>query len=258
MNEMKRLLSFVRRAADDYDMISDGDRIAVGISGGKDSLTLLETLAEMRRFYPKKYEVVAITVDMGFEKAGFGSCDFSEIRELCRRLKVEYRVVSTDIAKIIFDVRKEPNPCSLCAKMRRGSLHLEAVNAGCNKVALGHHFDDAVETLMMNLFFEGRLGCFSPVSYLSRRDITLIRPLIYATERDVEYFARKRSLPIVKSPCPEDHATEREKMKQLLSTLERENKGLKHRIFHAMCEGRIDGFKPIGRFPDAGSIADDE
>ena len=254
MNEMKRLLSFVRRAVDDYNMIEDGDRIAVGISGGKDSLTLLATLAELRRFYPKRFEIVAITVDMGFEGAGLGKCDFSEVRELARRLHIEYRIVKTDIAKIIFNVRREPNPCSLCAKMRRGSLHAEAVAAGCNKVALGHHYDDAVETFIMNLFFEGRLGCFSPVSYLSRRDITLIRPLIYATEKDVEYFVRRRTLPVVKSPCPEDKATERENVKQLLLKLEKENKGLKHRIFHAICEGNIDGFKLSGRYPDAGKI----
>lgn len=251
MNEMKRMLSFVRRAVDDYGMIEENDRIAVGISGGKDSLTLLATLAELRRFYPKKFDIVAITVDMGFE----GS-DFSQVSELCRRLKVEYRIVKTDIAKIIFDVRKEKNPCSLCAKMRRGSLHKEAVDAGCNKVALGHHYDDAVETFMMNLFFEGRLGCFSPVSYLSNRRITLIRPLIYATEKDVAYFIKKRPLPVVISLCPEDHATERENMKNLLSDLERGNKGLKHRIFHAMCAHEIDGFKECGRYPDAGNIDD--
>ena len=249
MNEMKRLLSFVRRAADDYSMIDDGDRIAVGVSGGKDSLTLLEVLAEMRRFYPKRYEVVAITVDMGFE----GS-DFSEIEEFCRRINVEYKVVKTEIAKIIFDIRRESNPCSLCAKMRRGSLHAAAQEMGCNKVALGHHYDDAIETFMMNLFFEGRLGCFSPVTYLSNRKITLIRPMIYAQEKDVLYFTRRRTLPIVVSLCPEDHATERENMKNLLSELERGNKGLKHRIFTAMCRGEIDGFKKIGRYPDAGEF----
>ncbi len=249
MNEMKRLLSFVRRAVDDYGMIDEGDRIAVGISGGKDSLTLLETLAEMRRFYPKKYEIVAITVDMGFD-----GTDFSEIAEFCRRLKVEYRVVKTDIAKIIFDVRKEANPCSLCAKMRRGSLHAEAQEANCNKVALGHHYDDAVETFMMNLFFEGRLGCFSPVTYLSNRKITLIRPLIYTKEKDVLYFTRKRNLPIIISPCPEDHATERENMKILLAELERENKGLKHRVFTAMTRGEISGFKNTRKYPDAGEL----
>ena len=238
MNEMKRMLSFVRRAVDDYNMIEDGDRIAVGISGGKDSLTLLEVLSELRRFYPKRFELVAITIDMGFE----GS-DFSYVAEFCRRLKVEYRIVKTDIAKIIFDVRKESNPCSLCAKLRRGSLHAEAVARGCNKVALGHHYDDAVETFMMNLFFEGRLGCFSPSSYLSNRQITLIRPMLYATEKDVEFFVRRRTLPVVTSLCPEDHATERENMKRLLASLERDNKGLRHRIFNAMCKGEIDGWK---------------
>ena len=238
MSEMRRLLSFVRRAVDDYNMIEDGDRIAVGISGGKDSLTLLEVLAEMRRFYPKKYEIVAITVDMGFAGA-----DYSEIAELCRRINVKYVISRTESAKIVFDVRKEPNPCSLCAKLRRGSLHSAAQEEGCNKVALGHHFDDAVETFMMNLFFEGRLGCFSPKSYLSNRKLGLIRPLLYATEKDVQYFTNKRNLPVVKSLCPEDHATERENMKQLLSKLEKENKGLRHRIFHAMCKGEIDGFK---------------
>ncbi len=249
MNEMKRLLSFVRRAVDDYNMIEDGDRIAVGVSGGKDSLTLLEVLAEMRRFYPKKYEVYAVTVDMGFE----GS-DFSEIEEFCRRINVKYTVAKTEIAKIIFDVRKESNPCSLCSKMRRGSLHAAAQELGCNKVALGHHYDDAVETFMMNLFFEGRLGCFSPVTYLSNRQITLIRPMIYAQEKDIMYFTRRRTLPIIISPCPEDHATERENMKNLLLELEKNNKGLRHRIFTAMCRGEIDGFKKIGKYPDAGPI----
>ena len=238
MSEMRRMLSYVRRAVDDYNMIEDGDRIAVGISGGKDSLTLLEVLSEMRIFYPKKYELVAITVDMGFE-----GVDFSEIKEFCRRLKVEYVIEKTEISKIIFDIRKEPNPCSLCAKMRRGSLHSAAQAAGCNKVALGHHFDDAVETFMMNLFFEGRLGCFSPKSYLSNRRLGLIRPMIYATEKDVKYFIGKRKLPVLVNPCPEDHATEREKMKNLLSELERNNKGVKHRIFNAMCKGEIDGWK---------------
>ena len=166
----------------------------------------------------------------------------------------EYIIEKTQIAKIIFDVRKESNPSSLCAKMRRGSLHAAAVANGCNKVALGHHYDDAVETFMMNLFFEGRLGCFSPKSYLTNRKITLIRPMLYAMEKDVVYFARRQQLPVVTSLCPEDHATERENMKNLLTELERGNKGLKHRIFNAMCKGEIDGFKLSGRYPDAGKI----
>ncbi len=249
MNETKRLLSFLRRGVDDYSMIEEGDSIAVGVSGGKDSLTLLSTLAELRRFYPKKFRIVAITVDMGFE-----GMDFSPIETFCRDIDVEYRIEKTDIAKIIFDVRKESNPCSLCAKMRRGCLHAAAQAEGCNKVALGHHYDDAVETFMMNLFFEGRLGCFSPTSYLSNRKIHLIRPLIYATERDIQYYARKRGLPVVQSLCPEDHATERENMKKLIAELEKTNEGLKHRIFHAICKGEVDGFKLCGRYPDAGKI----
>ena len=250
MNEMKRMLSFVRRAVDDYKMIEDGDKIAVGVSGGKDSLTLLATLASLRRFYPKKFDIVAITIDMGFEGG-----NFDPVKEYCDSLDVEYKVVPTEIAKIIFDVRKESNPCSLCAKMRRGALHAAATDLGCNKVALGHHYDDAVETFIMNLFFEGRIGCFSPVTYLSNRKISLIRPMIYAQEKDVEYFIRKQeSVPVIKSLCPEDHATERENIKQLLSQLEKENKGLKHRIFHAICKGHVDGFMPTGRYPDAGKI----
>ncbi len=249
MNGLKRMLSFVRRAVDDYNMIEEGDKIAVGVSGGKDSLALLLALAEMRRFYPKHYELYAITVDMGFPGQ-----DFSEIEEFCRRCNVKYKIVKTEIAKIIFDVRREPNPCSLCAKMRRGSLHLAATELGCNKVALGHHFDDTVETFMMNLFFEGRLGCYSPKTYLSNRKINLIRPMIYATEKDVRYFARQAKLPVSESLCPEDKATERENMKNLLTELEKTNNGIKHRIFHAICAGEIDGFKLNGRYPDAGKI----
>ena len=242
MENIKRVLSFTRRAIDDYKMISAGDKIAVGISGGKDSLTLLCALAQLRRFYPEPFELVAITVNMGLE-----GMDFSAVAELCRRLDVPYHTVPTEIYKIIFEVRKEANPCALCAKMRRGALHTAAKELGCNKVALGHHFDDVVETFMLNLFFEGRLGCFQPVTYLSRMDIHLIRPMIYMPEKDVKYFTNKVGLPIVKSTCPADGATEREEMKKLLSTLERENKGLRYRIFGAIQRGGIDGFREIGR-----------
>ncbi len=245
MKEIQRILSFTRRAVDDYDMIKDGDKIAVGVSSGKDSLTLLASLAEMRRFYPNKYELCAITVDMGFE-----GTDFSAVKEYCQKLNVEYKVVKTEIAKIIFDVRKETNPCSLCSKMRRGVLNSTAKELGCNSVALGHHFDDAVETFMMNIFFEGRLGCFSPVTYLSNSDIYVIRPLIYTQEKDILYFSRHSELPITESCCPENHATERENMKNLLRKIEADNKGLRHRIFNAMCKGNIDGFKPHGKFPE--------
>ena len=241
MDEMKRILSYTRRAVDDYEMIHEGDRIAVGISAGKDSLTLLHALAGLRRFYPKKFELVAITVDMGFE-----GMDFTPIRELCEKLDVTYIIAKTEISRIIFDVRKEKNPCSLCAKMRRGALHNAAKEAGCNVVALGHHFDDVVETFMLNLFYEGRIGCFQPVTYLSRKDITVIRPMIYMPEKDIRYFTNRVTLPVVKSTCPADGNTERESMKQLLHNLERENKGLRYRIFGALQRGNIDGFKAVG------------
>jgi len=242
MNSTKLLLSYTRRAVDDYEMIEGGDRIAVGISAGKDSLTLLYALAQLRRFYPQKFDLIGITVDMGFD-----GMDFSPIQKFCDELKVEYHVVPTQISKIIFDVRKESNPCSLCAKMRRGALHTAAKELGCNKVALGHHFDDVVETFMLNLFYEGRLGCFQPVTYLSRIDLHLIRPLIYMPEKDVRYFANKVTLPVIESPCPADKKTERENMKQLLASLEKENKGLRYRIFGAIQRGKIDGFKMMGR-----------
>ncbi len=241
MKEQKHLLSYVRRAVDDYNMIEDGDRIAVGISGGKDSLTLLAALAGLKIFYPKKFELVAISEDMGFE----GS-DYSAISALCEKLGVEYHIEKTDIAKIVFDIRKESSPCSLCAKMRRGALNRSAKTYGCNKVALGHHFDDAVETFMLNLFFEGRIGCFRPVTYLSRMDITVIRPMIYMPEKDVRAYAAKAELPVTKSLCPADGNTQREEMKELLQSLDKNNKGLKYRIFGAIQRGEIDGWKNIG------------
>ena len=246
MNELRRILSFVRRAVDDYEMIREGDRIAVGISGGKDSLTTLVALAALRRFYPKPFELVAIAVDLGFEGG-----DYSGVISLCETLGVPFHRVKTDIGHIIFDLRREKNPCSLCARMRRGSLNAAAKELGCTTVALGHHFDDAVETFMLNLFYEGRLGCFSPVTYLSRQELYVIRPLLYAEEKDVEYFARHAEppLPIMRSLCPANESTEREEMKQLLRRLEKTNKGLRHRIFGALCRGELDGFKPTDRLP---------
>ena len=241
MEHIKRVLSYTRRALDDYQMIRPDDRVAVGVSAGKDSLTLLCALAELRRFYPIPFELVAITVDMGFP----GGTDLLPIRRLCEELNVPYHVIPSQIYSIIFEARKEKNPCSLCAKMRRGALHNAARDLGCNVVALGHHFDDAVETFMLNLFFEGRLGCFSPVSYLSRTELRLIRPMIYMPEKDVRYFAAKAALPVVKSTCPADGNTQREEIKQLLSALERKHDGLRYRIFGAMQRGEIDGFKEV-------------
>ena len=253
MEHIKRVLSYTRRAVDDYEMIHEGDKVAVGISGGKDSLTLLCALADLKKFYPKKFDLCAITVDMGFETP----MDFSKIQTLCDELGVPYHVTKTEIAKIIFDVRKESTPCSLCAKMRRGVLHNTAKELGCNVVALGHHFDDVVDTFMLNLFFEGRLGCFQPVTYLSRADLHLIRPMIYMPEKDVRYFAAKVDLPVIKSPCPADGNTQREEINKLIGDLDRKHKGLRYRIFGAIQRGEIDGFREISKMQGIKSYEDD-
>ena len=251
---VRRLLSFVRRAVDDYDMINDGDRIAVGVSGGKDSLALLCALAELRIFYPKKFELFAIHLNPSFYNAGFCEKDealaqIEKLKAFSQSLCVPMTVVDTDIAQIVFEVRKEANPCSLCSRMRRGALHNAAKSLDCNKMALGHHFDDAVETFVMNLFNEGRIGSFSPVTYLDRRDITIIRPLIYCPEKSVRYYTNHADLPIVKSPCPADRDSERQRVKDLLYNLEKDYDGLKHRIFGAMQRADIDGFGLGGKIP---------
>ncbi len=239
---MQKILGYIRRACQEFDLIEDGDRIAVGVSGGKDSLVLLAGLAYMRRFYEKKYEIVAITLDPRF---GGEDGDYSPVSELCEKLGVEYHLLPTDIAEIVFDIRKEQSPCSLCAKMRRGALHDAAKKYGCNKIALGHNNDDAIETFMMNLFKEGRIGCFAPISYLSRKDITMIRPLVFAPEYAVTSCARRNDFKIVRSKCPADKNTTRQTTKEMLAKMEREDKGIKQRIFGAMRKANIDrwGYK---------------
>ena len=236
---MQKMLSYVRRAVDHYHMIEENDRIAVGVSGGKDSLTLLVALAELRRFYPKKFEVVAITLEMGYEEM-----DFSAVAALCETLGVEYIRIPTQIKQIVFDIRKEENPCSLCAKLRRGALHEAALAAGCKKVALGHHFDDVVETYMLSLFYEGRISCFKPVTFLDRKGVTLIRPLLYVPEYYVKSFARRHELPIVHNPCPADGSTKREEVKVLLKDLEKQFPGLRDRVFGAIQRYPLDGWVP--------------
>ena len=236
---MQKLLSYTRRAVDHYHMIEEGDRIAVGVSGGKDSLALLVALANLRRFYPKHYDVVAITLEMGYEEM-----DFSVVQALCDSLGVEYIRVPTQIKQIVFDIRREESPCSLCAKLRRGALHDAALAAGCKKVALGHHFDDVVETYMLSLMYEGRISCFKPVTWLDRRGITLIRPLLYTPEHYIRSFARRENLPIVHNPCPADGNTKRQEVKELLRTLEKENRGLRERIFGAIQRYPLDGWEP--------------
>lgn len=245
MKELQKILSRVRLAVERYDMIQDGDRIAVGVSGGKDSLALLCALAELRRFLPRQFDLCAVTADMGFEKSiriQAQKNDHREIAELCRRLHVPYAVRETETAKIIFDVRRESNPCSLCARMRRGILHDLALEQGCNKIALGHHYNDAAETFMLNLFFEGRVGCFSPVTYLSRKDLTMIRPLVLTEEKEIKRFVRAVALPVEVSPCPADKHSQREYMKDYLRAFDMQHRGLYRRIVGAMERGHIDGW----------------
>lgn len=248
---IRHLLSCMRRAVEEYHMIKEGDRIAVGMSGGKDSTALLCTLYNLQRFYPARFELCAITVNTGFE-----GMDFTPIVDLCREMELEYRIVDTKISEVVFDIRKETNPCSLCAKMRRGILHDTAKEMGCNKIALGHHNDDVVDTFMLNLLHEGRIGSFSPVTYLSRKNLTMIRPLVYAEEKDIRYFMNGNpNLPLVKSTCPEDKNTEREEMKQLIISLDKEHRGVKHRIFGALQKSGIDGW---GIRTDKPETEDDE
>ena len=226
---MQHMLSLLRSCVDDYQMIGEGDRIAVGVSGGKDSLTLLVLLAALREFYPKRFTLDAITVDMGL-----GGMDFSPVASLCERLSVPYTRVSTQIGPILFEHRKEKNPCSLCAKMRRGALARTMTDMGIRKIALGHHRDDAVETFLMSLLYEGRIGCFEPVTWLSRTGITQIRPMLYLPERTVAHFAEREGLPVVFNPCPADKKTKREETKTLISTLCAQYPKLKDQIFGAM------------------------
>ena len=225
---MQHLMGLVRRCIDDYQMISPGDKIAVGVSGGKDSMVLLRLLAALREYYPAPFELTAITVDMGF------GMDFSSVEELCRSLGIGYHRVQTEIARIIFDYRKEKNPCSMCSKMRRGALNQALLEQGFTKVALGHHYDDAVETFLMSLIFEGRLSCFQPVTYLDRTGVTQIRPLLYLTESMVRRFAEEQALPIVQNRCPADKNTKREEIKQLISQLRQTYPDIKDRVFGAM------------------------
>ena len=236
---MQRMMGYMRRAIQDYGMIEDGDRIAVGVSGGKDSVGLLCGLARMRGFLPVRFEVVGITIDPQF---GGKPGDFDSVAALCKELGVEYSVKPSNISDVVFNIREEKNPCSLCAKLRRGALHDEALRLGCNKLALGHNMDDAVETFMMNLIQGGHIGCFSPVTWLSRKRITVIRPLIYMPEREVRNAVVRSGLPVVESACPVNGKTVREDTKIFIEHLEEEYPGVKQRLFGAMIRGDVDGW----------------
>ena len=235
--KLQQLLSLTRKAVDEYQMIEEGDRIAVGISGGKDSLTLLYALHGLQRFYPNHFELEAITVDLGHP-----NFNLEPIQALCKEMNIPYTIVKTEIAKIIFEERKESNPCSLCAKMRKGALNDAIKERGCNKVAYAHHKDDVVETMLLSLIYEGRFHCFSPRTYLDRMDLTVIRPLMFVDEADVIGFKNKYNLPVAKSPCPADGFTKREYAKNLLRQLNLENPGVKERMFSAILNGNMQGW----------------
>lgn len=236
---MQKILGYLRRAVQEYGLIENGDKIAVGISGGKDSLVLLTALQGFQRFGLLDYSLVGITLDPQF---GGIQTDYSSVAAYCASLGVPYHMIPTRIGEIVFEHRQERHPCSLCAKLRRGALHDQAKALGCNKLALGHHFDDAVETFLMNLFIEGRLGCFAPKSYLARKDLTLIRPLCFAPEQDIRRAAKAEIPEIVKSRCPVDGHTTREDMKQFIYRQEKEKPGFKARVFGAMRRANVDGW----------------
>ncbi len=235
--KLQQLYSRVRRALDDYNMIEDGDKIAIGISGGKDSLTLLYALAGLRKFYPKKYDLVAISVDLGIAEI-----NMSDVQKLCEKLEVPLTLISTQIGPIIFEERKESSPCSLCAKMRKGALNEAALNLGCNKVAYAHHMDDIIETMFLSMIYEGKFYTFPPVTKLDKTNLTVIRPLMYVLEADVIGFKNKYELPVVKNLCPADGYTRREYTKQLIRQINQENPGVKKRFFHAIETGNIEGW----------------
>lgn len=232
---IQKLLGQIRKALKDYDMIQDGDKIAVGVSGGKDSLSLLVALKQLQLFYPKKFEIEAITLTMGI-----GEFDVTPIKELCSNIGVNYTVHETLIGKIVFEARQEENPCSLCANMRRGALHNIAKDLGCNKVALGHHKDDVIETVLLSTFYEGRFHTFSPVTFLERKQLHLIRPLIYTTEREIKAFVKSYGLQTVPSPCHVDGKTKRQFIKDLLMQLSKDNRSVKSNIFGAIKRSGID------------------
>ncbi len=244
MDKMKlqQLLSLTRQAVDDYEMIDEGDKIAIGISGGKDSLTLLYALSHLKAFYPKHFDLVGITVDVGFS-----NIDFSSIQNLCDSLQIPYHIIRTQIAQIVFDAREDKNPCSLCSRMRKGAMNAAIRELGCNKVAFAHHKDDLLESMMMSLLFEGRLHTFSPVTHWDRTDLTLIRPLIYMYEGDVKGFVREMDLPVVKNPCPADGSTKREYAKKVINQMNHDHPGSKARMFRAVMEGIVNPDCPPAR-----------
>lgn len=239
---MQKLIGLVRRCVQDYHMIEEGDRIGVGVSGGKDSVALLAFLAELRKYNDKKFEIEAVTIDMGL------GMDYTSMQQFCETLDVKFNLVKTEIAPIIFEHRKEKNPCSMCSKMRRGALNQAILDRGMNKLALGHHYDDAVETFMMSLIYEGRISCFQPVTDLDRTGIIQIRPMLYIHEKSIDSFVKRNDLPVITNRCPVDKYTKREEIKQLVYDLSATYPDLRERIFGAMQRLPLPEWEPKGRY----------
>ncbi len=239
---MQKLIGLVRRCVEDYDMISPGERIAVGVSGGKDSVALLVLLSRLRKFAPQQFSLEAVSIDLGL------GMDYGPVEALCQQLEVPFTLVPTQISQVIFDHRQEKNPCSLCAKMRRGALNQAILDRGIHKLALGHHYDDAVETFLMNLLFEGRIGCFQPVTDLDRTGVVQIRPMLYIHEKTVDNFVQRMGLPVVENRCPVDKTTKRQEVKDLVFELASRYPELKDRVFGAMQRLPLAEWAPQGRY----------
>ena len=235
---MQKILGYMRKAIDNYNMIEDGDKIAVALSGGKDSITMLMGFKNLQRFYPKKFDIIAVTINPGFE--GF-NVDFLE--KLCKDLDVPFIVENGHMQEIVFDIRNEKNPCSLCANIRRGMLNSIAIREGCNKIAVGHNEDDVLETFLMNLFYAGSINTFAPISYMDRSKITLIRPLIYAPEKYIRSFVKRNNIQVMPKACPMDGYSKREDMKNFLLTIQKDIPHIRANLYGAIKRGNINGFK---------------
>uniref|UniRef100_UPI00298E0EC1 tRNA 2-thiocytidine biosynthesis TtcA family protein n=1 Tax=Treponema sp. TaxID=166 RepID=UPI00298E0EC1 len=231
---LQKLYSYSRQCIQQFDLIQEGDRITLGISGGKDSLALLYAMAGLKKFYPKKFEIIAVTADLGF-----GSFDMSAVENLCRELEVEYHLLKTDIATILKEKVKKGTYCAMCAKLRKGAINNFAKEHGCNKVAYAHHQDDIVETMMLSLIYEGQFYTFGPKTYYKEADITVVRPLINIPESDMKGFRNKYSLPCVKNPCPHDGTTRRQYVKDLVAKINKDNPGVKKKMYNAILKGKI-------------------
>jgi len=242
--DLQKLLSLTRRCIDTYSLIEEGDHIAVGVSAGKDSLSLLVALKALQRFYPKRFELSAITVDLGL-----GNLNLDPVRKMAEDLGIPYHVVPTSIGEVLFEIRKESNPCALCAKLRKGALDDKALEIGANKIAYAHHKNDLIETAFLSLIFEGRFYSFSPSTYLDRTKLTVIRPFIFIDEADIISFAKKQNLPVCKNPCPMDGNTRRQYVKELIAEICKENPGADKRLFRAVIDGKIDGWPPANPNP---------